>query len=218
MMRLLRRTIGKKETAAGVALAGMLVFAVFVHGGPVQFTLALCGLTLTAATIGVSAGGLSSLLALVGLRSFDRATAWYSLAGLGIGVCLAVICRLCTLLGPFPAALTPVAGVVPLVGITEELLFRGYLQSALADRGPLFSIAVSTLGHTLYKYLVLRSLPPGPVAFDFPLLAALTFAIGLVFGLLRSKSNSILPPALAHGVFDMLVYGGLSSWPPWVWG
>jgi membrane protease YdiL (CAAX protease family) len=134
-----------------------------------------------------------------------------------LGVSLALVCRVLSNLSLFPAALKGIAWVVPLVGMTEELFFRGFLQGTLSTRSTWASIVVPALGHALYKYLVLQSLPD-PSAFNFPVLLVLTFAGGIIFGLLRALSKSTLPPAAAHGIFDVLVYGGLSAWPPWVWG
>lgn len=212
-----RRAIAGKPATAGLALGGILVFAWFIHGNPAQFAIALSGLLLTAAMISFWAKDLPSLLTCLGLRSFTWKTAGYSLAGLGLGILLALVCRVQSNLSPLPATLTGIAWVVPLVGMTEELFFRGFLQGTLSTRGNIAAVVVPALGHTLYKYLVLSSLPD-PTGFDFPLLLVLTFACGVTFGLLRSLSKSIIPAAAAHGIFDVLVYGGLSVWPAWVWG
>jgi membrane protease YdiL (CAAX protease family) len=213
----LRRAIAGKPVAASFALGGILVFAWFIHGNPVQFAIALSGLLLAAAMISFSAKDLPALLTCLGLDSFNVKTAGYSLVGLGLGILLALVCRVLSNLGPFPATLTGIAWVVPLVGITEELFFRGFVQGTLSTRGNIAAVVVPALGHTLYKYLVLRSLPD-PTGFDFPVLLVLTFAGGITFGLLRTLSKSIIPAAAAHGIFDVLVYGGLSTWPAWVWG
>jgi hypothetical protein len=48
-------------------------------------------------------------------------------------------------------------------------------------------------------------------------LVIFTFVVGLLCGVSRVLSKSIIPACVAHGVFDILVYGGLSTWPVWVW-
>lgn len=212
----IRPAITSKLTAASFALGGILLFAWFIHGNTVQFAIDVSGLVLAAAMISFSAKDLPSLLSGLGVSSFTTKAFYYSLAGLGMGISLALICRIRSNLSLFPATLTGIAWVVPLVGVTEELFFRGYLQGVLSTHGTIASIVISSLGHTLYKYLVLRSVPY-PAAFDFPVLLILTFGGGLLFGLSRALSKSIIPPAIAHGVFDVLAYGGLSSWPAWVW-
>jgi len=56
------------------------------------------------------------------------------------------------------------------------------------------------------------------VSFDISFLVLWTFAGGILFGILREFSGSIIPPAIAHGCFDIIFYGGFASMPPWVWG
>lgn len=210
------RAIPRKLSAASFALAGIFLFAGFIHGNTVQFAIAVSGLVLAAAMICFSAKDLPSLLSCLGLSSFTSKAFYFSLAGLGMGISLSLIYRICSNLSLFPATLTGIAWVVPLVGITEELFFRGYLQGVVSSHSTLVSIVIAALGHTLYKYLVLKSLR-SPMAFDFPVLLILTLGAGLLFGLSRALSKSTIPPLIAHGIFDVLVYGGLSSWPIWVW-
>jgi membrane protease YdiL (CAAX protease family) len=49
-------------------------------------------------------------------------------------------------------------------------------------------------------------------------MAGWTFVGGVVLGLLRQISDSVVPPIVAHAVFDLLVYGALVRAPWWVWG
>jgi membrane protease YdiL (CAAX protease family) len=115
-----------------------------------------------------------------------------------------------------PQTLTFIALIAPMIGITEELLFRGFLQGKLSSINIYAAIVLTSFAHTLYKYLVLRSLP-SDIGTDFFLLIVVTFIAGLMFGVLRVLSRSIIPSCLTHGVFDVLVYGGFSTWPVWVW-
>jgi membrane protease YdiL (CAAX protease family) len=103
-----------------------------------------------------------------------------------------------------------------MIGITEELLFRGFLQGKLSGINIYAAILLSAFGHTLYKYLVLRSFPVD-IGIDFLSLVVFTFIAGLMCGALRALSKSIIPACVTHAVFDILVYGGLSTWPVWVW-
>jgi len=73
------------------------------------------------------------------------------------------------------------------------------------------------VAHAAYK-TALFVWPPAPVAVDLVAILALTFIGGLVLGLLREASNSVLPPVAAHVAFDFVVYGALDQAPWWVWG
>jgi membrane protease YdiL (CAAX protease family) len=75
---------------------------------------------------------------------------------------------------------------------------------------------MATAGHTLYKFVVIKTVPVD-LQTHLPSLVVLTFMAGLVFGLMRKKSGSIIPPALAHALFDIVVYGGAVLAPVWVW-
>lgn len=73
----------------------------------------------------------------------------------------------------------------------EENLYRGYLQPLLIERwgywpGLVAQAALFSLAHIGYHT-------------DLPLFA-LTFAIGLVLGLLRGRNGNLVAPFLAHGL------------------
>jgi membrane protease YdiL (CAAX protease family) len=115
-----------------------------------------------------------------------------------------------------PTTLTLFAPVAALVGATEEVVYRGYMQGRLRALGPLPAVALAALGHTAYK-CALFALPGRLVGIDFGILAACTFLGGLLFGALRERAGSVLPPLVAHACFDILVYGELAHAPWWVW-
>lgn len=46
----------------------------------------------------------------------------------------------------------------------------------------------------------------------------LTSSVGMVAGILRHYSDNILPAALAHGISDIMVYGGAAAAPVWICG
>ena len=153
----------------------------------------------------------------LGLARFDSKVLACSLAGLLVGVIVAVSYRIWQKLAVLPGALTIIALVSPLIGMTEEFIFRGYLQGRARHYGPVVAVVIAAAGHTLYKYLVLRSLGGG-IIIDFPRLVLFTFLFGLVVGTFRQVSKSIVPALAAHAVFDILVYGDFNEMPIWVWG
>jgi len=115
-----------------------------------------------------------------------------------------------------PATLTLVAVIAPMTGAVEELIFRGYVQGILNPVNRIFALVFAAITHTAYKLLILYSLGDPP-EFDFLFLAQWTFLGGLVFGILRDQSGSVIPPLIAHAIFDIILYGGLLVAPFWVW-
>jgi membrane protease YdiL (CAAX protease family) len=116
-----------------------------------------------------------------------------------------------------PASLTGFVLIAPLIGAAEELVFRGFVQTRSAvSMGAAGSILMGASGHTLYKFLVIWTVPAELDTY-FPSLLILTFLSGLVFGFMKERSGSILPPVLSHAFFDIIVYGGATLAPIWVW-
>jgi hypothetical protein len=94
-----------------------------------------------------------------------------------------------------PEPLTAALGQVLVVAMPEEFFFRGYMQGRLAERYPPRVVVplvalIFALGH------VLVSFEPGTLMVFFP---------GLVFGLLRHLTGSILAGALFHACCNLLI-------------
>jgi len=138
------------------------------------------------------------------------------IVGLIVGTALGIYTRYHFELNLLPATLTLVAVIAPLTGAMEELVFRGYIQGKLNSINPIFAVIYAAIAHTAYKLLVFYSLGR-PLEFDFLFLTQWTLLGGLVFGSLRFFSKSIFPPLIAHGIFDIILYGGLLTAPFWVW-
>lgn len=198
-----------------ICVIGILLFAGFIHQPLPLLLLAIVGLTLAGAVIAHSIRR-KSIAEVFALDRFDKKVLLYCLLALAIGVLLGVLTRNSFDISLFPVRITAVALVAPLVGITEELIFRGYIQGHLSPIGKFFSVVYASTVHTSYKLLVILSLSV-PLQFDFFFLVLWTFVGGLLFGILRELSKSSLPPMIAHAVFDVVLYGGLVTAPVWVW-
>jgi membrane protease YdiL (CAAX protease family) len=200
---------------AFLALAGVLLFAGFIHRTfPLKF-LAIGGLLGTAAVI-VYSTRKGSLREAFGISSLNQRVLLISLAAIGLGILLGIWTRRRFELTLIPAGLTGVAIVAPLVGAAEELLFRGYFQGHLRPAGRTLAVVSASAIHTSYKLLVILSLAI-PMQFDFFFLIFWTFIGGLLFGILREASAHVLPSLLAHAAFDIILYGMLPTPPAWVW-
>ena len=200
-----------------LVLAGIFLFALYIHEKSWLIIISYAGLFLAAISIGIFFRDRKSVTTVFGSLQFTGRSIGYLLAGILAGGMLGICYRYFFLETLFPSSLTTFAIIAPLVGITEEFIFRGYLQGRIRGSNRIISIVIAALGHTAYKFIVLRSLPDSS-GIDFPFLITWTLIGGLIFGILRDLSDSVPPPALGHACFDILVYGSFVSAPVWVWG
>lgn len=81
-------------------------------------------------------------------------------------------------------------------GVGEELLFRGLLQTALADwAGPPYGVWIG---------LIAAAIVFGACHWVTTTYAYLAALIGLYFGLLFIVTGDLLPPVVAHGLYDFV--------------
>ncbi len=200
-----------------LVLVGIFLFAFYVHQRSWLVVISFTGLFLAALSIVIFFRNTEEPTSVFGSFRFTPVAIVFIITGIVAGGILGVCYRYFFFDTTFPVSLTTFAIISPLIGITEELLFRGYLQGRIREQNRLLAIVVGALGHTAYKFIVLRSLPD-PSGIDFSFLITWTMIGSLIFGILRELSDSVLPPSLAHACFDVIVYGGFVSAPIWVWG
>ena len=196
---------------------GILWFAWYAHREGTEFLVAMAGLLLASLAMAWSLFRSSDPLSLVGLRKFNPHTFRLCLQYSAIGIFLALFIRHNTGLSLFPGHLTRVALVTPFIGMTEELVFRGFIQGRLKSGGFFLAVFLAAAGHACYKYLVLRSLPAN-LGTDLPALALITLVIGMVLGAFREITDTVVPAMIAHAAFDLFLYGDFTNMPAWVWG
>jgi membrane protease YdiL (CAAX protease family) len=192
--------------------------ALTVHSGLPWVLAGAGGLVVAAVVIGRSLRASVSRRACAALmrEHVSRRACAALAAGLLLGGGLGVAYRLAWRLDVLPAGLEAFVVVACLVGAAEELVYRGYVQGRLRVLGWPAAVVLAAVAHTAYK-TALFVLPASPVDVNFAFLATWTLAGGIVFGLLREFSRSILPPVAAHAAFDLVVYGALAQAPWWVW-
>jgi membrane protease YdiL (CAAX protease family) len=198
-----------------IVMAGILLFALFIHDPLPLRAIAFAGLTGAALMIGYSMRGISILHAFA-VYALNRKVFIYLIPAIVLGIGLGLLTRNVFDLSLLPGAVTGIAFITPVIGATEELIFRGYIQGHVRPIGRIFSIVYASTVHTCYKLLVILSLSV-PLHFDFFFLIFWTFVGGLAFGALRELSRSTIPPIIAHAAFDIMLYGGMSVAPVWVW-
>ncbi len=201
---------------AVMAAAGMCAFALFALRPLPLFYVSLGGLLLVAVLIVRSLGSDASVRAVFGRPPFSRSVQLSTVVGCTLGLLLGAWYRGAYGLSLLPGSLTPFVVTAVLIGATEELVFRGYIQGRISAPGFLWAPAFAALGHTAYK-CALFVFPASGIAIDLPLLALLTFAAGFVFGVLRQVSGSVLPAVAAHVMFDVIAYGDRFEAPWWIW-
>lgn len=203
-------------THAAVAAAGMCLFGTFAHSRSALFPLAVAGLATTAAAVALAILVSRSPATVLGLRPVRRRTVPWTALGLAVGLAAGAWYRYHLGWPVLPQSAGGFVLVAALIGGTEELLYRGFIQGGLRRLGPWLAIALTALLHAAYKSALFVDPPAGvPTAIGF--VAVWTFAGGLVFGAMREGGGNVLSPLAAHVAFDLVVYAELSEAPWWVW-
>ena len=194
----------------------MGLFALFAHSGFPLILLAGSGLLATTLAITHSFRTVRRLTDIFGLAPLTKAASAYLIFGCAGGAVFGMIHRVYSDMGILPAGLGRFVFAAALIGASEEVLFRGYIQGRLRRLGWIRAPIFAAVGHTVYK-LALFTLPPEGIVIDYSFLAFWTFSVGLIAGILRELSGSVLPPLGGHVMFDIIVYGENISAPWWVW-
>jgi membrane protease YdiL (CAAX protease family) len=200
----------------GIAASGMCLFALLAHRPMPLQLLSFCGLFLTALAVTYGLRTTNSATALLGVKRFSRRTMAFTALCILIGIALGLLYRWGYDLNLHPAGFGRFAFIGALIGATEEVLYRGHIQGRFRGLGPLLAIVLAALCHTAYKS-ALFLFPPFFLQIDFTLFAGATFGVGMVFGAMRERAGSIVPPLAAHACFDIMAYGDCARAPWWVW-
>jgi len=198
--------------------AAMVLFALFVHRGLPWTVASGAGLLASAALIGTSLRtSWRSALPLVTPRS---RVVTLAIAGVILGAVSGALQRRHAGVLPVTASgLDLFVALACLIGITEELVYRGWMLERLSPLGWPAAVVFTALAHGAYK-TALFAWPPGSegAVINLAGIALWTVGGGLVLGLLRVAARSVLPAVLAHAVFDAVVYSAFAAPPWWVWG
>jgi membrane protease YdiL (CAAX protease family) len=199
-----------------ICIAGIEVFAVFSHGRTVPFIISVAGLVVAAIIINMNARTFKDLWQLFGFGKISGVTVIYIVISLLFGILIAVLFRKHKHDLPMPSSLTYFVIPALLIGATEELVFRGFIQGHTRRIGVMVSILFATLAHTAYKYSFILA-QQSAYETDILFLVKWTIFGGFIFSLLKEYSNNIVVPIAGHALFDLLVYGDCINAPWWVW-
>lgn len=139
----------------------------------------------------------------VGLRKGTTKLSWQILAGTALGLVLGFFQYL--IFNPKPNSIGPdllqnivyvAIFVIIFVGLTEELLFRGIIQTHMTG--------FLTKGQSIYLTSIIFSL--FQIGWSNPLEILFTFLASSAFGYLMMKTDSLISPVLAHGLGNLTLY------------
>ncbi len=203
-------------TDAILCSIGLFIFAFFIHHKfPVRL-ISLAGLMMPAFIMAREIRSFCDLKKIGGQAHFSLLTLYALLAALLIGAAIAMQYRHYIGVPVFVTSMTSFAIVAAFIGAMEEIVFRGFIQGHLNDVNSFFSVVFGAFSHTAYKCGLFLS-PLLVVKVDLLFLLFWTFVCGLLFGMLKKYSNSLIPPLIAHSLFDILVYAECVKAPWWVW-
>jgi membrane protease YdiL (CAAX protease family) len=197
------------------AQAGLFAFAA-LHHRPGWWFVAWAGLLLACLMMFRRAGQVGWSEAF-GLRA-SRASLMTGLApAVALGIALGMSARVTSMDVMAPVTLTLVGPLTALIGGTEELMFRGYVQGALQPQGRWLAVFVTAFGYAAYKMVLFLGWPE-PTGVAVWHMGFYTFITGLVLALWRSLSGHVWFSVAAHMAFDLWLYGDRTVVPWWVWG
>jgi membrane protease YdiL (CAAX protease family) len=195
---------------------GLMVFSFFINYKIPARLVSYAALVVSAFIISRNLTAFSDLKNITGTGLSKGINLIYCIIGIAGGILLATMYRWHLDISIFPKSFHSFVIVAALIGCTEELVFRGFIQEHVKSINGPFSVLFSTLSHTGYKCCLFLS-PVIAANIDIGFLALCTFVAGTIFGIVRHVSKSVLPPLIAHALFDIIVYAEFVSAPWWVW-
>ncbi|MBN2213030.1 MAG: CPBP family intramembrane metalloprotease [Bacteroidales bacterium] len=215
--------MGKRtfKSSAGIIktllfVAGLLIFAGFLHQSIPLILLSFSGLLLSVVVIVSEIHRLKDLCVLFDCRKLTGKNIFYLPVSIIIGLAFGIIYRDYLHISIIPSGLTGFAATAMAIGSSEEILFRGYLQSRIRKSDVVLSVVMATFAHSAYKLLLFipyRSEPDIEISF----ILQWTLLGGLVFAILKEFSKNSIYPVISHALFDLWVYGDGTVTPWWVW-
>jgi membrane protease YdiL (CAAX protease family) len=199
-----------------VCVIAIIFFAVFSHGKLIPFLISIAGLIIAGIIININARTLKDLRLLFGFNKMSLTTVIYIIVAIIFGILIGAVYRRYQHDFILPGRLTYFAVPAILIGATEELVFRGFIQGHTRRIGAVVSIIFATLAHTAYKCSFFLAHQSGYET-DILFLMKWTIFGGFVFSVIKEYSNNIWAPLAGHAVFDLLVYGDFANAPWWVW-
>ena len=209
-------TINKKYISLLEAILcslALMFFSFFIDSGTPLRLFAIAALIVPAWFFSRNLQSLSDLRRKAHTPASAKITVLFCFAGILTAILLSTLYRGYLGISLFPQSFHLFVLVAALIGATEELVFRGFIQEQVKNINAPFSILFSGISHTAYKCCLFLS-PMATAGIDIRFLAFWTLIAGILAGTIKHFSKSILPPMIAHALFDIMVYAGFVN-PPW---
>jgi membrane protease YdiL (CAAX protease family) len=178
--------------------------------------LSLAGFLLSAVVIAAEVKTLQDLVRLFNLKKVSGNGYYYMVISLLLGLLWGISFRDYLGISQLPVRIALFAFTAMLTGGVEEVVFRGYIQLKLRNKGILWSAIIASAMHTFYKCFIFWTLPPVYYT-NYLYFALWTFSMGCLLGGLKEYGRSTYVPVAGHALFDLVVYGDkmINTW--WVW-
>ena len=196
--------------------SGILIFTYFITGAEKSILLAFAGIGLSFTVMVFRLRTPADLGASFGFNKLEKGSPLFLGIAILAGLLLGILYRQYLKLGLLPASLTFFALTASLIGGTEELVFRGFIQTKLRKVNIYIAIIFGALTHTGYKIVLFWSLQSG-LEINFTGLIFWTILVGLLIGIIREASKSVVFAIIGHVAFDIIVYGDNIIAPWWIW-
>lgn len=176
----------------------------------------IAGILLSATVLAAEAKSCKDLLRLFDLKKLSGNGYYYGVICLLLGLLWGISFRDYLDISLLPEKASLFAFTAMLTGGVEEIIFRGYIQLKLKNKGILLAVILTSLVHTFYKCFVFRTLPP-LYPTNYLYFALWTFTMGCLLGWCKEYGRSTLVPVSGHALFDLIVYGDkmVNAW--WIW-
>ncbi len=194
----------------------LMVFAFFIHYEFPFRLLSIVALFIPAYFFNRNLKSLADLRKITDESVSLKIISLWIIAGIFLGLLFAILYRWHLEISLFPKSLHFFMFAAALIGCMEEIVFRGFIQNYVKSISTPFSIFFSTISHTAYKCCLFLS-PMAVTDINIGFLAFWTMIAGILLGITKHLSKSLLPAIIAHGLFDILVYAEYVKAPWWVW-
>ncbi len=150
-------------------------------------------------------------------NTFKTRTIIYLFIGIQMGLTAAMYYRGSITMPVLPNLIKPFSIIAVSIGITEELFFRGFIQTQLNRINTYWAILFAAFTHTAYKTSLFISPATIIPHENIPFFMIASFIAFIILGILKQQSKNLLPSIIAHAAFDLVVYAEITQTPWWVW-